>query len=40
MPGEERAKARPAFVWDDPFLLDEELGEDERLIRDGAGEFA
>jgi len=40
MPGEERAKARPAFVWDDPFLLDEELGEDERLIRESAREFA
>jgi glutaryl-CoA dehydrogenase len=26
--------------WDDPFLLDDQLGEDERLIRDSAAAFA
>jgi glutaryl-CoA dehydrogenase len=31
---------RPAFVWDDPFLFEEQLEEDERLIRDSAREFA
>jgi glutaryl-CoA dehydrogenase len=30
----------PSFVWDDPFLLEEQLEEDERLIRDSAREFA
>ena len=34
------AAAKPAskssFVWDDPFLLDEQLTEDERLVRDAA----
>ena len=29
-----------AFVWDDPFLLDSQLGEDERMIRDAAAAFA
>ena len=28
------------FQWDDPFLLDGQLAEDERLIRDSAAEFA
>jgi glutaryl-CoA dehydrogenase len=32
--------ARPAFAWDDPFLLEEQLLEDERLIRDSARDFA
>jgi glutaryl-CoA dehydrogenase len=32
--------ARPTFAWDDPFLLEEQLGEDERLIRDSARAFA
>src|SRR5919106_2711673 len=32
--------ARPTFVWDDPFLLEEQLGEDARLIRDSARAFA
>ena len=34
-----KAKDRPAaaaFAWEDPFLLDEQLSEDERLIRDAA----
>ncbi|MGE0502904.1 MAG: acyl-CoA dehydrogenase [Rhizobiaceae bacterium] len=33
------AKA-PSFVWDDPFLLDGQLSEDERMIRDSAAAFA
>ena len=32
--------ARTPFAWDDPFLLDEQLSEEERLIRDSAREFA
>jgi len=31
---------KPTFQWDDPFLLDTQLGEDERLIRDTAFGFA
>jgi glutaryl-CoA dehydrogenase len=30
----------PAFQWDDPFLLEEQLGEDERMIRDTARAYA
>ena len=29
-----------AFVWDDPFLLEDQLSEDERMVRDGAAAFA
>ena len=29
-----------AFSWDDPFLLDDQLSEDERMIRDAARAFA
>ncbi|MEQ5793557.1 acyl-CoA dehydrogenase [Paracoccus sp. NFXS7] len=29
-----------AFVWEDPFLLDDQLEEDERMIRDTAASFA
>ncbi|THF57854.1 acyl-CoA dehydrogenase [Ollibium composti] len=29
-----------AFVWDDPFLLEDQLSEDERMIRDAAATFA
>src|SRR5690606_2052506 len=29
-----------AFVWDDPFLLEGQLSEDERMIRDAAAAFA
>ncbi|MBD3765567.1 MAG: acyl-CoA dehydrogenase [Rhodobacterales bacterium] len=29
-----------AFVWQDPFLLDDQLTEDERMIRDSAAAFA
>ena len=32
--------AKPAFQWDDPFLLDDQLGEDERLVRDTARGYA
>lgn len=32
--------AQHAFQWDDPFLFDEQLTEDERLIRDTARAFA
>ena len=32
--------ARTPFAWDDPFLLDEQLSEEERLIRDSARDFA
>ena len=28
------------FVWDDPFLLEDQLSEDERMIRDAAAAFA
>ena len=34
------AADKNAFVWDDPFLLDDQLSEDERMIRDGAAAFA
>ena len=27
------AKEKPAFAWDDPFLFEEQLTEDERLIQ-------
>lgn len=37
-PEQARAKA-PDFVWDDPFLLEDQLAEDERLIRDSAHQF-
>ncbi len=32
--------AQPTFQWDDPFLLDDQLGEDERLVRDTARGYA
>ncbi len=31
---------KPAFQWDDPFLLDDQLSEDERLIRDTTRDYA
>jgi glutaryl-CoA dehydrogenase len=36
------AKARPqaAFAWEDPFVLEDQLGEEERLIRDSARDYA
>ena len=32
--------ARTPFAWDDPFLLDDQLSDEERLIRDSAHSFA
>ncbi|MEL6196904.1 MAG: acyl-CoA dehydrogenase [Pseudomonadota bacterium] len=32
--------AAPAFAWDDPFLLEDQLSEEERLIRDSARAYA
>jgi glutaryl-CoA dehydrogenase len=37
---EQRAKERTSFQWDDPLLFDDQLSEDERLIRDTARGFA
>ncbi len=37
----EQARAKPApLTWEDPFLLEEQLTEDERLIRDSARDYA
>ena len=37
----ETARAKPAsFVWDDPFLMDEQLSAEERMIRDSARDYA
>ncbi len=37
----EAARAKPAaFVWEDPFLLDEQLTGEERMIRDSARDYA
>ena len=30
---------KPAFCWDDPLRLDQQLGEDERLVRDAARDY-
>jgi len=35
-----RPATRQKFVWDDPFLLDDQLSEEERMIRDTARAFA
>ena len=35
-----KSAERPAFVWQDPLLLEEELAEDERMVRDSARAFA
>ncbi len=34
------ARAKAPFLWDDPFLLDDQLSEDERAIRDTARAYA
>jgi glutaryl-CoA dehydrogenase len=34
------AKATASFVWEDPFLLEDQLSEEERMIRDSAAAFA
>ena len=37
----EQARSKlPALVWDDPFLLDEQLTDEERMIRDSARDYA
>ena len=38
-----KAKEKPTpaqFRWDDPLLLDEQLSDDERMIRDSARQYA
>jgi len=35
-----RPSARAAFAWDDPLLLEEQLSEDERMVRDAARSYA
>ncbi|MFU0503509.1 acyl-CoA dehydrogenase [Pseudaminobacter sp. NGMCC 1.201702] len=37
---EKRAADTASFVWDDPFLLEGQLTEDERMVRDAAAAFA
>ena len=34
------SQSRATFVWNDPFLLEDQLEEDERMIRDAAAAFA
>ena len=34
------ARAKPVFKWDDPLLLDSDLAEDERMVRDAAYAYA
>ncbi|MBP0437114.1 acyl-CoA dehydrogenase [Tianweitania sediminis] len=34
------AKAAATFVWEDPFLLEDQLSEEERMVRDAAAAFA
>ena len=36
----DRPSAKPVFKWDDPLLLDAELTEDERMVRDAAHAYA
>ncbi|MEQ8397197.1 acyl-CoA dehydrogenase [Thalassobaculum sp.] len=31
--------SRPVFAWDDPLLLDDQLSEDERMVRDAARDY-
>jgi len=35
----EKPKAKAAFAWDDPLLLNEQLSEDERMVRDAAAAY-
>jgi glutaryl-CoA dehydrogenase len=37
---EAMAADKNAFVWEDPFLIEGQLSEDERMVRDGAAAFA
>ena len=34
------AAEKNAFVWNDPFLIEDQLSEEERMVRDGAAAFA
>ena len=34
-----KAAGKPEFKWDDPFLLEDQLGEDERMVRDTARDY-
>ena len=36
----DKAKLKPSFKWDDPLLLDEQLTDEERMIRDSARAYA
>jgi glutaryl-CoA dehydrogenase len=36
----QKAASKEAFRWDDPFLIEDQLSEDERMIRDSARAFA
>ncbi len=36
----EGGQASPAFDWQDPFQLDSQLGEEERMVRDTARQYA
>ncbi len=39
-PGQRMSTVRAPFVWDDPLLLDDQLSEEERMIRDTTRDFA
>lgn len=34
-----KMSSRPVFAWDDPLLLDDQLSEDERMVRDAARDY-
>ena len=34
-----REKIKAKFSWDDPLLLDQQLSEDERMVRDAARDY-
>ncbi len=36
----EKSKLKPDFTWEDPLLLDDQLGDEERMIRDSARSYA
>jgi len=35
----DKHKSKAAFVWDDPLLLNDQLSEDERMVRDAARDY-
>ncbi|KRB79747.1 acyl-CoA dehydrogenase [Sphingomonas sp. Root710] len=37
---DQSARAAGGFMWDDPFLLDDQLSDEERMIRDAARDYA